>query len=144
MASQVYNSVKAEILKGNIDLANDDIRVKLLMTNTTADTENSGITNLSDFTTLDEFDGTNYSVKSLANLAVSVDNGNNRAEFDADDVTWSSLGAGTRDVAGILLYKHVDGTDGNDIAIAWLEQSGSPDGSNFSINWDTQGIVHAT
>lgn len=144
MASQVYNSVKGEFLEGNIDLVNDDIRVKLLMTNTTADSENDGITNLSDFTTLDEQDGTNYAVKALSGKAVAIDTGNDRAEFDADDVTWTSLGAGTRDVAGILVYKHVDGTDANDIAIAWVEKSGQPDGSNFTINWDAEGILQLT
>lgn len=144
MASQVYNEAKRGIAAGEIDLNADDMRIRLLMTNTTADTENDAIVNIADFTTLDTFDGANYVDKALASEAVNKDDANDRAEFDADDLTWTALGAGTRSIAGALLYKYVDGTDANDLVVAWIEFSATPDGNNFQLNWNAEGILQLT
>lgn len=145
MASVVYNEFKRASAAGEIDLdtGGDDIRIQLLMTNTTADTENDGIVNINDFTTLDEMDGANYVVKALANEVVNKDDTNDRAEFDADDVTYTALGNGTRAIQGALLYKHVDGTDANDLVIAFIEFSSTqnPGGSDFTIQWNSEGIL---
>ena len=145
MASVVYNEFKRASAAGEIDLdtGGDDIRIQLLMTNTTADTENDGIVNIYDFTTLDEMDGANYVVKALANEVVNKDDTNDRAEFDADDVTYTALGNGTRAIQGALLYKHVDGTDANDLVIAFIEFSSTqnPGGRDFTIQWNSEGIL---
>lgn len=140
MASHFYNKAKQLLANGGIDLDTDDIRVALCMTNTTADTDNDGDTYVSDLTTLDEFDGANYVRKALANEAVNLDDVNDRAEFDADDVTWTALGVGTRNVAGALIYKHVT-NDTDSPLIAWIEFSATPDGSDFTIQWDAEGIL---
>ena len=142
MASQVYNEFKRASAAGEIDLNADDIRIALLMTNTTADTENDGKTFISDFTTLDEFDGSGYVRKALANEAVNLDDPNDRAEFDADDVTFTALGAGTRSVQGVLLYKE-GASDAARRIIAWLEFATvkTPDGSDFTVAWNAQGIL---
>lgn len=146
MASVIYNEFKRANAAGEIDLNADDIRIQLVMTNTTCDTENDAVVNIADFTTLDEMDGTNYVVKALANEAVNKDDTNDRAEFDADDVTYTALGNGTRAVQGALVYKHVDGTDANDLVIAFIEFSSTqnPGGSDFTISWDAEGILQLT
>jgi len=144
MASHMFNAAKKRLLDGSIDLDTDDVRVLLCMSNTTADTENDGKVYVGDLTTLDEHDGANYARKALTNEAVNVDDPNDRAEFDADDVTWTSLGAGTRDCVGALLYKHVT-NDADSLLIAWIEFA-SPvtnDGSNFTIQWNAEGILQA-
>jgi len=77
------------------------------------------------------------------NEAVNLDDGNDRAEFDADAVTWTALGVGTRTTAGVLVYKYVDGTDANDLPIAYVEFA-SPvthDGTDFIIQWSAEGIL---
>lgn len=142
MASHMFNKAKQLIASGGIDLDTDDIRVALCMTNTTADTENDGDSYVGDLTTLDEMDGANYVRKQLANEAVNLDDPNDRAEFDADDVTWSSLGAGTRSMAGALIYKHVT-NDADSPLIAWVEFAApvTADGSNFTIQWNAEGIL---
>ena len=68
MAPLVYNEFKRGNAAGEIDLNADDIRIALVMTNTTVDTENDAITTIDDFTTLDEMDGANYSRAALAQL----------------------------------------------------------------------------
>jgi hypothetical protein len=142
MPSVVYNEFKRANAAGEIDLNADDIRVALVMTNSTCPTQNDGVTTLSGFTTVDEMNGANYARKALANEAVNKDDANDRAEFDADDVVWTSLGAGTRSIAGVLVYKHVT-NDADSIPIAYLEFP-SPvvaDGNNFTITWHAEGIL---
>lgn len=141
MPSQISNEFK------RASAANaDDIRVRLCMSNTTCGTENAGIVNLADFSTIDPCDGANYVDKALANETVNKDDANDRAEFDADNVTWTALGAGTRNTVGALLYKYVDGTDANDIFIAFVEFSSEKthDGSDFTIQWSDEGILQLT
>lgn len=145
MAHVKYNSAKTRFLNGGIDLDADDIRVLLLMSNTTCDTENDGISTVGDFTTLDNFDGTGYTAASgiaLASEAVVTDDANDRAEFDAADVTGLSLGDGTRQIQGLLLIKFV--TDVNSsYPIVYINSGGFPvNGSNLSgITWNSQGIL---
>ena len=144
MASFIYTHAKAEILKGNIDFDADDIRVLLVMNNTTADTEKD-VDDIDAFTTLDEMDGANYARKALANEAVTEDEPNDRGEFDAGDVTWSSLGDGTRQIQAALVYKHVvDDTDS--IPIAFIDDSPyplNPGGADHVIQWNAEGIIQA-
>jgi hypothetical protein len=64
MVSFVYHKALTAILNGNIDWDANDLRALLVMTNTTADTE-TDVQFISDFTTLDEMDGTNYVRKQL-------------------------------------------------------------------------------
>lgn len=139
MADVSFNNGMEQILKGAIDFSSDDIRIALLMTNTTPDADDN-VPN--DIATLDEFDGANYVRKALASETVTQDDANNRAEFDAADVTFSSLGAGTRAIEGILIYKHV-GTDANHILLFWKELGSTftPSGNDVILNWDTQGIL---
>ena len=144
--SFTYTNAKAEILKGNIDLVNDDIRVMLVMEATTADTEED-VATIGAFGTLDEYDGTNNARKALASEAVVADNTNNRGEFDADDVTWTALGAGATPVEGALVYKHVT-NDADSIPLFFITTGGidgfQGNGSDFTIQWNTAGIAQAT
>ncbi len=145
MASFVYNEIKRALAEGEIDLGSggDDIRVALVMSNTTADTEDDADV-IDDFTTLDEYDGANYVRKALANEAVAEDAGNDRAEFDADDVTWSALGAGTRQCVGAVLYKHVtDDTDSVPIAFIDLADFDG-NGGDVTVQWNAEGILQVT
>ena len=144
--SLTYTHAKAEILKGNIDLVNDDIRVILVMEATTADTEEDTAL-MNAFSTLDEYDGSAYVRKALASEAVNEDAANNRGEFDAADVTWTALGAGATPVEGALVYKHV--TDDTDSIPLFFITTGGIDGfqgngSDFTIQWNSEGIAQAT
>lgn len=142
MASHMFNKAKQSLVNGGIDLDTDDIRVALLMSNTTADSENDGIVFVGDIGTLDEHDGSAYVRKALASEAVNLDDANDRAEFDATDVVWTALGAGTRTCVGALLYKHVT-NDADSPVIAWVEFASAVtnDGTDFTITWNAEGIL---
>jgi len=123
MASAIPNSAKANLINGTIDLNTDDIRARLCMTDTTCDTEVDAIDNLSDYTTIDASDATGYTDVALDTETVTANDTDDRGDFDtATDIVFSGLsGDATRDYQGILLYKYVDGTDANDIPLAFIE-----------------------
>lgn len=140
--SFAYNEFKRALARGEIDLQSDDIRAMLVMSNTTADTEDDANT-ISDFSTLDECDGANYARQALANEAVNEDAANDRAEFDADNVVFSSLGAGTRQNVGLVVYKHVT-NDADSVPLFYIDTGGFPfdaSGSDVTIQWNTEGIA---
>lgn len=142
MASKVYNVGKHRVANGNMDLDGDDMRLFLVMTNTTADTDQDAITQTSDFGTLDECDGANYVRKALANEAVNRDDANDRAEFDADDVVWTALGNGTRQIQGAVIHEFIT-NDAGSFPFCWIEFGATvnPGGANFSIVFNAEGIA---
>ena len=142
MASFWYNNAAEQIALGNLDMDTHDIRVLLCMTNTTADTERDKAF-ISLFTTLDEYDGAAYVRKALAAEAVAQDDVNNRAEFDATDVTWTALGAGTRNCQGMIIFRFVT-VDADSVPIAWIDTGGFPfagNGGDVTITWNAEGIL---
>ena len=145
--SFLYTYAKSQIIADTpgIDLDNDDIEVMLVMSNTTADTEEDK-EHVADFTTLDEMDGVNYARQNLANPAISVDTANDRALFDADDQLWNALGNGARQVQAALIYKNT-GAAATDIPIAYIDVGGfpfDPGGDDVAITWHATGIIQGT
>lgn len=144
MASAIPNSAKVRLMNGDFDLDTDDIRARLCMTNTTCDTEVDAINDLADYTTIDPCDATGYADVALASEAVAADDGNDRAEFDATDLSFTGLsGDATRDIQGALLYKYVDGTDANDLPLCFVDFSAdiSSAATQIDVPWDAQGIL---
>lgn len=97
-------------------------------------------------TTATEFTGSGYSVQALGGKAITEDTTNDRAEFDANDVTFSSLDGDTIQFA--LLGKQVGGdwtTYGDDPLVAYITSSDFPlttNGGDVTISWASNGIVH--
>ena len=143
--THVFNEFKRAEKAGEIDLATDDIRASWHMTNTTIDTENDGIATNTDFTTPDEFDGANYTANgfALASKTVTKSDSNDRGVFDAADISAGAQAAGTRAVAGILIYKFVTNW-ASSIPICWLTLSFTANGSTVTIQWDADGILYSS
>lgn len=144
MASFAYTGAKEKLAKGLLDMTSN-MEVALCMTNTTADTDQDA-TSMSGIGTLDEYNGSGYSRGALVGEAVNRDDPNNRAEFAANNFTWTALGAGTRNAQGMVLLKRVDGTAANDFPVAWIEFTTpwAGNGSDVTISWDAEGIVQVT
>ncbi len=150
--SFVYNKIKTAIMKGTIDFqeAGDDMRTALikLKAATTTDTEDD-TEFLSGFSTLGELVATNYARTALAGQAVNEDLANDRAEFDATDVTNSSLGgAANDDIGAILLFKFVT-VDADSPPVAYIDDGGADfalttNGSDVVQTWDAEGILQLT
>lgn len=149
MTSHAKTPFKANTMKGsstyNLQEGNADVRVALCMTNTTADTEED-VEFVGEISTLDEMDGANYVRKACGSQAVAADTTNNRGEFDFNDITWTVLGAGTRQVAGYLIYIHVT-NDADSPALAWVDSGGFPfsaNGGDFTIQVNAEGAIQHT
>jgi hypothetical protein len=142
--SFVYNEYKRAALRGEVDTQTHDLRIALVMTNTTANTEDD-VNTFAAFTTLDEYDGANYSSggAALASKTVTEDPSNNRAFFDANDLTFTALGAGTRQCKAAILYKFQTSL-GASLPIAYIDTGGFPfsgNGSNVTLQWNAAGIL---
>jgi hypothetical protein len=72
--------------------------------------------------------------------AVSQDNINDRAEFDADDVIW---GSSTITARAAILYKD-SGTPSTSPLIAYIDFGNdfSASDEDFTIEWDGEGILY--
>lgn len=143
-----YTPAKERLANGGLDWDASDIRVMLCMTNTTADTDQDAGT-ISAIGTLDEYDGSGYSRHQLAAEAVTRDDPNNRAELGGTSPIsfGATVGAGTRSAAGMMVYKHVDGTAANDQPIAWIDTGGFPvngGGGPFQATINAEGLLQVT
>lgn len=145
--SFAYTPFKADLLKGEIDFdAPNDIRMLLVMTNTTADTDQDTHF-IGSIGTLDEMNGSGYVRKALGGETVSEDAANNRGEFQSTTpVTWTALGAGTRSIAGAVLFKFVT-NDADSVLIAYIDTGGFPiaaNGGDLSIAMNAEGWLQTT
>ena len=146
MANFGFTEALEECAKGTVDHVANTIKAILVMTNTTAAVEGAGgvdATTLSAFTTFDEYSGANYARKTLASKTVTKDSTNNKGVFDADDVTWTALGVGTRDAQAGILYKHVT-NDADSPPLYYQDTGGFPfagNGSDVTIQYAAAGIA---
>lgn len=142
MASNVFNYALGQLINGGIDLNTDDIRAILCMTNTTADTAKDAIDQISDLT-LDECDDSGYARVALTGEAVNVDDTNDRAEFDANDLSFTGLsGNSSRAIQGVLLYKHVT-NDADSIPIVFIDFTSDipATATQIDVPWDSEGVL---
>lgn len=140
MASFTYTPSLTRMGAAGFDWVGQDIRVILVMSNTTADTEQD-LENPGDFATLDEFDGANYVRKAAANEAQVQDDANNRSELSFDAITWSALGNGTRALVGAIVIQHVT-NDADSLNIAYIDLGTiNPGGADFTMTPNAQGLL---
>lgn len=136
MATGVYNRFRAGMIKGDFDLENDDIKVALMDDNHSFSEDDNTWSDVS----ANEISGTNYDSggKSLSNKSVTQNDTDNKGEFDADDITWSDA---TFSAYHAVIY---DDTNSNDELIASLDFGSeiSVSDGDFTIEWDSEGIIH--
>lgn len=138
MANVIYNSFKAKIMDGSIDLNTDTIKVALVTSSYTPDQDAHDF--FDDVT--NEVSGSGYTAggATLANLAVTADNTDNEGVFDADDVTWSSS---TITARGAVIYKST-GTASSSPLICYIDfgEDKVSSAGNFTITWNAEGIIN--
>lgn len=124
------------------DLDNIDLRVALVMSGNNAVTQRASAVFMGDLT-LDEFDGGGYSRQALASETLTLDTGNFRTELTASANVWDPLSAGTDDVVGAIIYKHVT-NDADSPVLAYYDDGNfpaSPNGGPFTITWSSEGLL---
>ncbi len=145
--SIVYTVFKSEILKGNTarDLPGGDVRIDLVMSNTTFDTEQDDEF-VGDTSTPDFYDGATYARQALTSEAVATDSANDRGEFDADDAQFATLGVGTRQAVAIVVFLFIT-SDALSPLMCYVDTGGFPfdgNGGNVDVAWNVEGILQTT
>jgi hypothetical protein len=149
MANFVYNIAKKQLLDGDIDFnAPDDIRILLLEAATDENPDDVDVQAVLARAGTTELTSTGYARQALAAEATSQDDANDRAEFDANDVTFSAVSqAGSETVIGWLLFKFIT-DDASSIPIAFVDTATglplTPNGSDITITWNVEGILQLT
>ncbi len=132
MASGIYNRFKANLMKKDIDLEVDTIKVMLLSSSHAFNPDHNLVSQIS----ANEITGTGYTAggAALANKTVTQDDTNDKAKWDADDVSWQNS---TITARFAVLY------DANNNLIACIDFTEDKSSSNgeFKIQWHTDGIV---
>lgn len=141
MASFMYNAGLKKMWDRLVAGSALNLFGRLVMTNTTVDTENDAKAFLSDFTTMDTHDGSGYVDKALTPTSMAVDDTNNRAILDIADVTWTALGAGTRPIEGLLVYDQVSAVDSARVPLGFLDPSNiSSNGGDITVVFNASGV----
>lgn len=136
MASIVYNRFKADLAQGDLDLdaAGDQINVALLTSAYTPNADHNTFSQVSG----NEVVGTGYTAggATLASQAVTQDDANDRMIFDAADVTWASS---TITARYAVVYDVTNA--GSLICLIDFGEDKSSDNGDFTIQWNTNGIL---
>ena len=152
MANQFYNSMARDVLDGIEDLS--AVTLKAILVNATR-VENADDVFIDEAGADDVIDGeisaTNYTGgfggagrQALANVTITVDNTDDEAVLDADDITWTGLGGASNDTitaVEIVIEKTAD-TDSKLVCRNELSSSTTTNGSDVTIQWDAEGIIN--
>lgn len=137
MADVIFNSFKVAVAEGLIDLEDDTIKCMLVTDSYTPDQDAHDY--VDDVT--NEVSGTGYTAggATLASKAVTQDDTDDLAKFDAADVTWSSS---TITARAAVLYQDT-GTPSTSLLIAYIDfgEDRSSINADFKIEWHADGIL---
>lgn len=139
MATQVYNSFKLNLIDTStkINFSSDTIKVALVTSTYSPSIDNHDFFN--DIT--NEVVGTGYTAggATLASKTVTQDNTNDKAVFDAADVTWTTSSITAR---GAILYKST-GVASTSPLIGYIDFGAdkTSDVGTFQITINTSGLL---
>jgi hypothetical protein len=131
----VYNRGKALLMNGGLDLDTQDIRVLLTSSAYTPNADHNFVSEITN-----ELSGTNYARVALTGEVVTEDDANDRAVFDAADVTWTAINAGTP--ARAVIYRFVT-TDADSPLICCLDitPATATNGGDYTLQFSANGIL---
>lgn len=142
MSSGIYNIFKSEIMKKNLDMVNDTIKIILLNNSHTFAASSATNDTYSDISAneLATAGGYTQNTKVLTTKAVTVDNSDNEGVFDADDVSWTSA---TFTAYHAVLFDDTV-TSPADCLICSFDFGGaySPSSGTLTITWAAEGIIN--
>jgi len=142
MPSKLYGNFLAKALNKEVDWDSDTIKVALL---TSSYTPNQDSHDYFDDVSSYEVTGTGYSTggQTLGSKTLTYDSANNVIILDAADVTWSSS---TITARYAVVYNDSGASSASKALIGYVDFSSdqSSTNGNFTITWDSTGIVRVT
>lgn len=147
MASVTTNKARTLLLNTGINLLTDTIKVMLVNTSYVESKSHDFVSSITGGTSK-ELSGTGYTAgfggsgrKTLSSKTVTQDNTNNKAYFDAADVTWTAINAGT--VGFVAVIKEVTSdSDSPIIAIIDVSPDIVTNGGDYTVQWATDGLFN--
>jgi hypothetical protein len=145
MSSMLTNRGMHSILSGTVDLTADTIKVMLLDSTFTPLATHNFVSEISS----DELTGSGYVAgfagsgrKTLASKTFTEDDTDGVVTFDAADLTWAAINAGTAKYAAII--KEIT-NDAASLVIGYVEFTPRvTNGSSLVVSWSTAGIFRIT
>jgi hypothetical protein len=141
MASKLYGNFLLKALNKEVDFDSDTIKVALL---TSSYTPNQDTHDYFNDVSANEVTGTGYTQGgiTLSSKTATYDSGTNVIVLDAADVTWSSS---TITARYAVVYDST-GTASTSALIGYVDfgSDQSSTNGNFTITWDSTGIVRIT
>jgi hypothetical protein len=141
MASKLYGNFILKALNKEVDFDSDTIKVALLSSSYTPDQDAHDYFN--DVSTY-EVTGTGYTSggATLASKTATYDSANNVVILDAADTTWAS----STITARYAVVYDATGTSSTSALIGYVDfgSDQSSTNGNFTITWDSTGIVRIT
>lgn len=142
MASKLYGQFLAKALNKEVDFDSDTIKVALVSSSYTPNQDTH--TYWSDVVS-NEVSGTGYTSggATLASKTVTYDAASNVIVLDAADVTWS---ASTITARYAVVYDDSGSTNSAKALVGYVDfgSDQSSTNGNFTITWDSTGIVRLT
>jgi len=132
--ASVHNNFKEQLLKKTIDCDSDTFKIALYTSSYTWSVDGADTA----YAATNEISAANYSAggATLGSLVVTQDDTNDRAKWDAADVTWTALGAASPRHA--VLYDDTTATKW--VLIHW-ELATDSNGGNYTLQFHTDGIL---
>lgn len=129
------NHFKEQLLLKAIDMDSDTFKVVLLNGYSITPDGNLGYADLTG-----EISASGYTAggATLGSLAVAQDDANNRASWDAADVTWTSLATAT--ITAAAIYDDTVTTPVADPIVCFIEIATNSNGGNYTLQWNANGI----
>lgn len=137
-----YPKGLAAAFAGDVDWANDDIRVALVMENTTADDPDAEF--VADIATLDECDAAGYARTAVVGMALDVDTAAKIVSLLADQTDMPAFSAATRRNVAAIVYQH-NGADSTNRLLVFVDTAPwfpfDAVGTPVRFRWGDAGIV---
>jgi hypothetical protein len=143
MASKLYGNFLLKALNKEVDWDSDTIKVALLTSSYTPDQDAHDYFN--DVSSAEVTGATGYTAggATLASKTITYDSGTNVLVLDAADTTWASS---TITARYAVVYDASGGNAASNALIGYVDfgSDQSSSNGNFTITWDSTGIVRIT
>jgi len=134
-----YNDLKEQLFKKIHDFVNDTVKVTL-HTGYTPNIDTHQVWADAGVSSTEYGTASGYTAggKTLANKSVTQDNTNDRALFDADDVTWTSLGALTPATPSHgIIWNDTPTSPADPLVVYVLLGTTATNGGNYTMQWSS-------
>ena len=143
-AGAIYNNFKETVMMEMFNLSNGADTIKLTL-HTAYTPDIDAHDQWADVSATEYGTAAGYTAggATLANQAVSQDDANDRGKFDADNVTWSSLGALTPATPSHAIMWD-DSAAGDELMCYWVLGTTATNGGDYTLAFGATGIILLT